>query len=148
MDRTESTEQHPNDGQVIITSSHMQTGISCLQTETKLWACNRSKKASTCHVQGWNNPIKPKRAVSATHRHWTAMLSSLRYKIYYHGWEGLARAGVRQGGGANSLTTDGKYWNYNMLAYCTTKSDLHFYIKPVLLNCKPMWFGNSTQCRT
>lgn len=147
MDRTESTEQHPNDGQVIITSSHMQTGISCLQTETKLWACNRSKKACTCHgVQGWNNPIKPKRAVNATR--WRAMLSPPQYKIYCHGWEGLARAGVRQGRSTNSLTTDEKYWNYKMLVYCTTKPDLHFYIKSVLLNCKPMWFGNSILCCT
>lgn len=94
MDRTESTEQHPNDGQVIITSSHVQTGISCLQTETKLWACNHSRKACTGHgVQGWNHPIKPKGAVNATHLHWTAMLSSLQY-IYSYEWKGSARAGV------------------------------------------------------
>lgn len=111
MDRTESTEQHPNDGQVIITSSHMQTGISCLQTETKLWACNHSEKACTCHgVQGWNNPIKSETAVNTTHLHRTAMLSSLQYKICYHGWESLARARVRQGESMNFLTTDGKYW--------------------------------------
>lgn len=67
MDRTESTEQHPNDGQVIITSSHMQTGISCLQTETKLWACHCSREACTRHgVQGCNNPVKPKRAANVT----------------------------------------------------------------------------------
>lgn len=141
MDRTESTEQHPNDGQVIITSSHMQTGISCLQTETKLWACNHSEKACTCHdVQRWNNLIKSERAVNTTHLHRTAMLSSLQYKICYHGWESLARAGVRQGESMNSLTTDGKYWKNKMLFYWHYKPRVS-YIFPLNL-----FFWTTNQC--
>lgn len=140
MDRTESTEQHPNDGQVIITSSHMQTGISCLQTETKLWACNHSEKACSRHdVQGWNNPIKSERAVNTTHLHRTAMLSSLQYKICYYGWERLARAGVRQGESMNSLTTDGKYWKNKMLFYWHYKPWVS-YIFPLNL------FWSTNQC--
>lgn len=60
------------------------------------------------------------------------------------GGGGLARAGARQAGGTNSLITGGKYWNHKMLLSCTTKPDLHFYIKSVLLNHKPMWSGRST----
>lgn len=30
MDRTESTEEQPNDGQVIIARSHVQTGVACI----------------------------------------------------------------------------------------------------------------------
>ena len=36
MDRTESTEEELNDGQVIIACSNVQTGIACLRTEIKL----------------------------------------------------------------------------------------------------------------
>lgn len=36
MDRTESTEEELNDGQVIIACSNVQTGIACLGTEIKL----------------------------------------------------------------------------------------------------------------
>lgn len=36
MDRTESTEEELNDGQVIIARSNVQTGVACLRTEIKL----------------------------------------------------------------------------------------------------------------
>ena len=36
MDRTESTEEELNDGQVIIACSNVQTGVACLRTEIKL----------------------------------------------------------------------------------------------------------------
>lgn len=36
MDRTESTEEELNDGQVIIASGNVQTGVACLRTEIKL----------------------------------------------------------------------------------------------------------------
>ena len=35
MDRTESTEEELNDGQVIIARSNVQTGVACLRTEIK-----------------------------------------------------------------------------------------------------------------
>lgn len=36
MDRTESTEEELNDGQVIITCGNVQTGVACLWTEIRL----------------------------------------------------------------------------------------------------------------
>lgn len=36
MDRTESTEEELNDGQVIIARGNVQTGVACLRTEIKL----------------------------------------------------------------------------------------------------------------
>lgn len=36
MDRTESTEEELNDGQVIIARSNVQTGVACLRTEITL----------------------------------------------------------------------------------------------------------------
>lgn len=35
MDRTESTEEELNDGQVIIARGNVQTGVACLRTEIK-----------------------------------------------------------------------------------------------------------------
>lgn len=36
MDRTESTEEELNDGQVIIARGNVQTGVACLRTEITL----------------------------------------------------------------------------------------------------------------